>query len=63
MNSERLAKQLNNAEYLIWAVNRIEELENVLNTIYEVNTGGVQDLYIDDLIENVLNYEFRRLRE
>jgi len=63
MNKEQLDKQLNTGEYLIWAVNRIEELENVLNTIYEINTGGVQDLYIGDLIENVLNYEFRRLSD
>ena len=52
MNNEQLAKQLNTGEYLIWAVKRIKELEDALGAIYEVNTGGVQDLYIDDIIEN-----------
>ena len=52
MNKEQLDKQLNTGEYLIWAVKRIKELEDALGAIYEVNTGGVQDLYIDDLIEN-----------
>ena len=62
MNSERLAKQLNTGELLIWQASRIKELEDALGAVYQINTGNVQDLYIDDLIEDVLNYEFRRLK-
>ena len=40
---------------------RVKELEDALGAIYQINTGNVQDLYVDDLIEDVLNYEFRRL--
>jgi hypothetical protein len=42
---------------------RIKELEDALGAIYEVFPRGVQDRFVDDLMKNVSNYEFGRLRE
>ena len=63
MNKEQLDKQLTTGELLIWQANRIKELEDALGAIYEVFPRGVQDRFVDDLMKNVSNYEFGRLRE
>ena len=40
MDKEQLAKQLNTGEYLIWAINRIKELESEVNRLQEATKEG-----------------------
>jgi len=42
---------------------RIKELEDALNTIHQINTGHTQDLYIDDVIEGAMKYDYGRMYE
>jgi len=63
MNKYTLALQPTLATLCVKHEARIKELEAALNTIHQINTGHTQDLYIDDVIEGAMKYDYGRMYE